>query len=156
MKRLIFMLTVLVAGIFLTVTVFADDVDDVKSAVQAFYEALNNGDAEVYFKFTIPEHTHFPRTGGLLTSSTNTSEERTKELQDMFDAGLNFDVQVHHLDVKNHGNMAVSTYYTTGTTTYPDGTVLQGTFRASLVWLKQAGQWKIAHMHISRLETEPR
>ena len=156
MTRFIYMLTTLVAGLFLTATTFADDGDDVKSAVQAFYGALNNGDAAVYAKFTIPGHTQFPRTGGLFTSRTNTTEELTKELQGMFDAGLKFDVQVRHLDVKNHGNTAVATYYTTGPVTYPDGTVLKGTFRASLVWLKQAGQWKIIHMHISRLETEPR
>ena len=156
MKRLICMLTILVAGIFLTGTTFADDVDDVKSTVQAFYDALNNGDAAGYVEFIIPGHPHFPRTGGLLTSTTSTTEEMRKELQEMFDAGLKFDVQVRHLDVKNHGNTAVATYYTTGPVTYPDGTVLKGTFRASLVWLKQAGQWKIIHMHISRLETEPR
>ena len=154
MKRLLFMLTVLVVGIFLTVTSFAADEDDVKTAVQKLYDALNNGDPAGYVNLVLPGYTHFPRSGGLLTGAS-TSEELRKTLQGMFEAGLVFNVRIHHLEVKNHGTTAIATYYTTGPVTYPDGTVLQGTFRASLVWLKQAGQWKIAHMHLSRLETEP-
>ena len=155
MKRFVCILTVMVVGIFFASPAVGDDVADVKSAVQALYDALSNGDAAGYARLILPGQTQFPRTGGLLNSTPRVSEAETKKLQGLFDAGLKFDVGLHHLDVKTYGNTAVATYYATGPATYPNGTVLQGTFRASLVWLKQAGQWKIVHQHISRLEIKP-
>ncbi len=153
MKRLAYTFTLLVVGIFLPVTAKADDADDVKSAVEAFYDALNSGDAAGVSKFTSPGST-FPRHGRLLRSQGNTTQESRKaRLQASFDAGLNYDLRIHHLDVKVHGETSVATYYTTGPTTYSNGTLLQGTFRASLIWLKQGSQWRIVHIHISRLET---
>ncbi len=156
MKRLIYILMVAIGSIFLTTTATAGDVDDVKAAVQAFYEALNSSTVDDFTKFILPAGSgNFPRTGELLDPGAITVEDIKNTMQANFDAGLKFELQIHHLDAKVYGNAAVATYYTTGPTTYPNGTVLQGTFRGSLMWIKQSGQWKIAHVHISSLQAEP-
>ncbi len=103
----------MVWGLALTTIASADDTDDVKAAVQAIYEALNKGDANGFTKLILPGSSSFPRTGELLTE-TNTIEDFRSALQSLFDAGLKFNVQVHHLNVKIYGNNAIATYYTIG------------------------------------------
>ena len=155
MKRLIAVLIVFIGGMVLTTTAAADDVDDVKAAVQALYETLNKGDADGYAKLVLPGESLFLAAGGLLIRAAMTVEDIRNNLQALFDSGLKFEVQIHHLDAKVYGNAAVATYYMTGRITYTSGTILQGIFRGSMIWTKQAGQWKRVHTHISRLVTEP-
>ncbi len=142
--------TLLVVGMFLTTVAMADDVDDVKAAVLEFYEQLNNENPS-FTRFFLPGGNSFPRTGSLLQPSNN---DRSAA-QTNFDAGLDFDVAVRHLDAKVYGDAAVATYYTTGPTKYADGSTLQGSFRASMTWAKQGGQWRIVHIHISPLQSQP-
>jgi len=155
MKRLIAVLIVFIGGMDLMTTAAADDVDDVKAAVQALYETLNKGDADGYAKLVLPGESLFLAGGGLLILGAITVEDNRNNLQALFDSGLKFEVQIHHLDAKVYGNAAVATYYLTGRITYTSGPILQGSFRGSMIWTKQAGQWKRVHTHISRLVTEP-
>ena len=134
-----------------TTAVLADDAEDVAAAVRAVYKALNNGDAAGYAELIADGYVNFPRTGALLGGG-GTAEEARSNINDRFRAGLDFSLQVHHVGVKVYGQAAIATYYTTGPTTYPDGSILQGTFRASLVWVKQGASWKIVHLHISELQ----
>ena len=142
--------TLLVVGMFLMPAVLADDVDDVKAAVVEFYNQVNNENAS-YAEFFVPSGDQFPRTGVLIQPN----EEIIGTVQANIDAGLDFNVQLRHIDVKVYGNAAVATYYTVGTTDYPDGTVLSGVFRASITAIKQGSQWKFAHIHISPLQSQP-
>jgi len=142
--------TLLVVGMFLMPAAMADDVDDVKAAVLDFYEQLNNENPN-FTEYFLPGGSSFPRTGSLLQPS-NSDRNAT---QANFDAGLDFDVAVRHLDAKVYGDTAVATYYTTGPTKYEDGSTLQGIFRASMSWAKQGGQWRIVHIHISPLQSQP-
>ncbi|MCH7724672.1 MAG: nuclear transport factor 2 family protein [Bacteroidetes bacterium] len=128
----------------------ADDADDVKVTLLAVVAALNAGDAEAYTKHLLPETTGFFAGGGLLTEPW-----RGKQLKAKFDAGLKIDIQLRHLQVKIYDNTAVVTGYETGVIIFPDGTTLKGPRRISTVWIKQAGQWKLAHIHISFI-TVPR
>lgn len=155
MKRLIAVLIVFIGGMDLMTTAAADDVDDVKAAVQALYETLNKGDADGYAKLVLPGESLFLGGGGLLIRAAMTVEDIRNNMQALFDSGFKFEVQIHHLDAKVYGNAAVATYYFTGRITYTSGTILQGIFRGSMIWTKQAGQWKRVHTHISRLVTEP-
>ena len=150
MKQLIVIITVLVVGLFFTTVATADDADDVKAAQLAVIAALNEGDVEAYGKHLLPETTGFFAAGGLLTEPW-----RGKQLQAAFDAGLKFDIQLQHTDVKVYDNTAILTGYETGVMILPDGTTLKGPRRTSTVWIKQAGQWKLAHIHISFI-TVPR
>ena len=131
--------------------------DDVKETLLSFYQALNSGDAAGVTNLSLLDAVgDFPRTGGLQAATDGdpgTVEEQIQAFQGTLDAGLNFQVAVHHLEAKVYGSTAVATYYTTGTTTYADGTLLQGTFRATAVWVKDGQAWKVAHFHVSPLQT---
>ncbi len=142
--------TLSVVGMFLMPGALADDVDDVKAAVLEFYEQLNNENPS-FTGFYLPGGDAFPRTGSLLQPSASVRSAA----QANFNAGIDFDVAVRHLDAKVYGDAAVATYYTTGPTKYQDGSTLQGTFRASMTWAKQGGQWRIVHIHISPLQSQP-
>jgi|LGVF01.1.fsa_nt_gb ketosteroid isomerase-like protein len=144
MKRLIIVILML---IIFPPMVAADDADNLKRSVQALHDALNNGDADKVVKYFLPDARQFPRTGKcLMPFFTN-----TQQLKSLFDAGLKYQVKIRNLDAKAYGDSAVTTCYTSGVTSYPDGTVLEGTFRVSVMWIRHANQWKIAHGHISRL-----
>lgn len=155
MKRLTSIFIVFIAGMVLATTAIADDVDDVKAAVQTLYETLNNGDADGYAKLLLPGESQFFGSGGLLTTGAMTVEGNRNNLRALFGAGLKVSVRIHHLDAKVYGKTAVATYYRTGRVTFPGGVVVQGTFRGSMTWIKQAGQWKRVHVHLSRLVTAP-
>ncbi len=148
MRQLIVMLMMLVAGMVLTTTATADDVDDVKAAVLAVDAAYNSGDVDAIAQYMHSEHSRF-QAGGLL------SEGFDKEaLKALFDAGLKVDIAARHLGVKIYGSSAVATGYTEGTVTLPDGTVNQRRSRFTEVWTKQGGKWKRVHIHSSPV-TEP-
>ncbi len=142
--------TLFVVGMFLMPVALADDADDVKAAVVEFYNQINNENAS-FAEFYVPNGDQFPRTGVLIQPF----EEIIGTVQASIDAGLDFNVQLRHIDVKVYGNAAVATYYTVGTTDYPDGTILSGVFRASITAIKQGRQWKFAHIHISPLQSQP-
>jgi len=139
-----FIVILMVGSLFLTNAAKADDADDVKAAMLAVIAALNAGDAEAFTKHVLPEVTGFFAGGGLLTDHW-----QGKQLKAKFDAGLKLDILLKHLQVKVYDNSAVVTGYETGAITFPDGTTLKGPRRISVVWIKQEGKWKQAHVHIS-------
>ncbi len=139
--------TLFLIGMFLTAVAMADDADDVKAAVTKFYQQLNDGDLNS-LAFLAPGDS-FPRTGSLLEPLPPSRSEA----QAGQDAGQDWNLTLRHLDAKVYGNSAVATYYTVGTATYPDGTVLTGIHRASIMLIKQGGQWRQVHSHISLLST---
>ncbi len=139
--------TLLVAGMFLTTVAMADDVDDVKAAVQKYITALNTGDANAYVQSRMPEYTVFA--GGGLIEKFHSLEEQRNGFQGLVDSGVRINRQLRHLDVKVYGNAAVVTCYALGTTTSPDGTTEQVRNQRTGVWIKQGGQWREAHRHNS-------
>lgn len=148
-NRFAILLTLMLSGMFLVANTSADDEADIKALVEDFYGALNDGDGEAVAKHYMEGANSFQRTG-LLLAPVRSAEY----LNARFEAGLKFQVEVRYIDVKVHGgNAAVATLYTTGSTTYPSGASRNGTFRISIVWVKQASQWKIAHLHLSPLRT---
>ena len=144
MRRLIAILMLLSGGMVLTNVAAADDAADVKAAQLALVAALNEGDVEAFGQYFLPESTAFYASGGLLTEPS-----RGKQLKAKFDAGLKYDLQLRHLDVKVYDNAAVLTGYVTGVIILPDGTTEKGPRRISTMWIKKAGQWKVVHVHIS-------
>ena len=59
------------------------------------------------------------------------------------------------LRVEVYGSAAVATFYTEGTTSYPDGTVIRDPLRHTVVWVKQGDTWREAHSHVSKLNRVP-
>ena len=143
--------TLLVVGMFLMPVAIADDVDDVRAAMQRSQAAVNSGDAYAAAQSLLVGVTSFGPTGGLL-ERFNDPEERRKQRQASFDAGLKFNLQDRHIDVSLYGNStAVVTSYRVGTISRPDGTTTRPNNRVTTVLIKQGGQWKIVHRHLSPL-----
>ncbi len=143
--------TLLVVGMFLTTVAMADDVDDVKAAVQRDFVSRNSGDAYAYAQSFLEGFTRFGF-GGQLLEQVDSLEELRKDRQASFDAGVKFNLQDRHTDVSLYGNStAVVTSYRVGTMTVPDGRTVRINNRITTVLVKQGGQWKIAHVHDSPL-----
>jgi len=140
--------TLLVIGMFATAVAMADDVDDVRAAVQmqSFVAALNAGDAGALTRLHATANTNFGARGGLL-ETYNSPEERRQAFQA---TRVKFNVQARHIDVRIYGSStAVATNYGMGRITRPDGTTGQVNNRITAVLIKQGGQWKIVHQHLS-------
>ena len=141
--------TLFVIGMFATAVAMADDVDDVKAVDLSVHAALNAGNANAVVQHYLPERTIFGG-GGLLRRFHSLEEQRT-DIQARFDAGIKYNRQVRHLEVTVYGNTAVTTGYVGGTVTRPDGTTVQSSVQRTTVLIKQGGQWKQAHYHLSPL-----
>ena len=134
--------TLLVIGMFTTAVAMADDVDDVKAAVQKYITALNTGDVNAYVQSRMPESSAFGVGNGGLVQKFYSLEEQRNRFQGLVDSGFKFNVQIRHLDVKVYGNAAIVTGYSVEGNT---------TDQRTGVWIKQGGQWKQAHRHESPL-----
>jgi len=132
--------TLLVVGMFLTTVAMADDVDDVKAAVQKYITALNTGDVNAYVQSRTPEYSAFG--GGGLVERYHSLEEQRSRFQGNINSGVEFNLQIRHLDVRVYDNAAIVTGYTVAGNTANQRTS---------VWIKQGGQWKQAHRHTSPL-----
>ena len=151
MKNLLTTLSVI--GMFVTTVALADDVDDVLAAANGYYDALNSGDSDAYIQFNAAESSIFAAGGGML-SRYLTLETRKERFRVTVDAGLRRNYNPpKHSEVKVYGSMfAVETSYTTGSSASPSGTITQHRNRATRIWIKQDGQWKIAHQHYSPMQ----
>ena len=139
----------LVIGMYATTVAMADDVADVKEAGQRFYAALSAGDAGALMQLHASASTSFGPGGGLL-ETFDTLEERRNSFQATVDAGVKLNIQGRHIDVRVLGtSTAVATSYGVGTITRPDGTTFRVNNRITVVLIKQGGQWKVTHQHIS-------
>ena len=143
--------------------VFADDVDDVKAAYLQHIANSNSGNVDGFVEQHLAGHSAFGPTGALLTRYDSIEDEK-KLVRAALDAGRAAnpgrssvrafsDVQVRHLEARIYGRLsAVVTAYLTGRETASDGTSRQRTLRASSMWIKQGGQWKEVHDHMSDLQ----
>ncbi len=138
-----------VIGMFATAVAMADDVADVKAAVQSYFAAISSGNAAAVARYRIPEYSVFVG-GGLLDRSSSIAQQRA-DFQALTDTGREVDLRIQHLEVRIYGNTAVFTGYVTGTNTLSDGTVIQSRQQRTGVWIKQGGQWKEVHRHASPL-----
>ncbi len=71
--------------------------------------------------------------------------------QAQFDAGYAPNVSPRHVDVEILGDTALLTGYMHGTIATPDGTTVQGPWRLTTVYIKEADGWKARHNHWSKL-----
>ncbi len=147
MKVFITTLTLLLAGMFLTAPVLADDAGDVKAAFLAMFVAINAGDAGTMAAHHTPEYSTFNRGGGLLVVDTSLEEQRSSR-QALFDA-IKINLQPRNVEVKVYGNAAVVTAYLVGSSNPPNSDPQRWTDRRTGVWTKQGGTWKEVHMHQS-------
>ncbi|MDA2932885.1 nuclear transport factor 2 family protein [Acidobacteria bacterium AH-259-D05] len=142
--------TLFVAGMFLTTAALADDVEDVKAAVRAYFASLNAGDADANIQSRMPGDTVFAP--GQLLNVSGSLEEQKRNFQANVDAGQRLNLQLRHLEARVYGNLtAIVTAYIVGTNTPAGGTAQQVRMQRTGVWIKQGGQWKEVHSHRSPL-----
>ena len=60
-------------------------------------------------------------------------------------AGVQYNHQLRHIQVRVYGNTALSTSYVVGSSTSPDGTTSRVNMRRTTVLIKEDGQWKEVH-----------
>jgi hypothetical protein len=128
----------------------ADDLEDVKAARHHHFADLNAGDIEAWVDHHLAGHGEFRAGGGLLIEPPSPEAEK-ESLGARLQAGFKTNYQLRHVDAKIYGNTAVTTSYVEGTVTEPDGSVRQVHDRLSSVLVKEAGEWKEAHIHRSPL-----
>ena len=147
MRVFITTLTLLLAGLFLTAPVLADDAGDVKAAFLNLFTTLRAHDSQSMGQYYMPDYTDFGRGGGLLIR-TATPEEKAKARQAIFDT-VNITLQPRNVEVQVYGNTAVVTAYLIGSITPPNNETIRVSDRRTGVWIKQGGRWKEVHMHQS-------
>ncbi|MCH8307482.1 MAG: nuclear transport factor 2 family protein [Proteobacteria bacterium] len=152
MKKLNLMI---ILGLILTASAsaMADDVADIKAAMEKHFVTFKAGDAAGHIAHHKAGNSSFGPEGGALTVN-NSLEEETAELQASFDEGYKFDFQLVDLDVAVYGDTAVVTSLQTGTVTMPDGTTEKVKNRRTAVVVRDGSEWKEVHNHISEYVEE--
>jgi ketosteroid isomerase-like protein len=150
MKTLMTTLTMTLMSLLLTNGAFADAADDVRVAEMDSRAQEKAGNADGVYDYMVPDFSIYPPTARLVSHGWD--EDSKKRMRARHDSGRQFDFQVRHLDIKVYGDAAVSTYYLVGPVLLPDGERQRQSLRMTSVWIKQAGQWKLAHRHESPLK----
>ncbi len=91
--------TLFVIGMFVTTVAIADDVDDVRAALNGHFAARNAGDADSIVQYLVPEFSRFSAGGGLLWKSDSLEEQKNYHKAPI-DAGVKFNAQYRHVEVK--------------------------------------------------------
>ena len=123
----------------------AGDKEDVLATWNAVKAAWVIGDIDAAQKHASAEFKSFEPDGSLLSPLDYEAAKAA------FAAGLKFTVQSAHSEVTVYGEAAILTEYHTKHITPPGGTLVSMTLRATIVFVKQKGQWKGAHAHASHL-----
>ena len=140
----------IILGLILTASAsaMADDVADIKSAMEKHFVTFNAGDAAGHIAHHMTRNSSFGPEGGALAVN-DSSEEEIAELQASFDEGYKFDFQLVDLDVAVYGDTAVVTSLQTGTVTTPDGKTEKVKNRRTAIVVRDGSDWKEVHSHIS-------
>ena len=125
----------------------ASDVDDVKAAAEGWLSDANAQRAKSLVARYHPEETSYGGFGELLSEGVHTVDMMTA----FYEAGFKTNLQWRHLDATVVENTGVSTGYLTGSVTMPGGKLVENTWRTSIVWIREAGTWKLVHFHASVL-----
>ena len=146
MRFVVPIVTVVIFFVGLWSPVHGDDAQDVRTAVFELYDALNNGDADAFVGHMWPGgYTEFGGSGGLIETLDKAY------IRGALEAGVKTDLGVQHLDVRVHGDSAIVTGYRVGSITMPNGTASDDTLCLSMMWFRENGKWKLAHVHLSPL-----
>jgi len=117
--------------------------------VAAHWDALNSGDmASFTSHFHVDGHSAAPSSGGLWEYSVQDIEQAQEDTEN-----VKFDINPNHVHVDMvTDDVMVVTYYLVGTIQPDDDKAINNyRTRASQVWVKVGGDWKIKHEHFSAL-----
>ena len=147
---------VIILGLILTASTLAraDDVADIKSAMEEHFVTINAGDSAGHIAHHKESNSSFRDDGGALVVN-DSLEEEVAVLQADFDSGNKYDFELVDLEVAVYGDTAVVTALQTGTVTTPDGKTEKVKNRRTAVVVRDGSDWKEVHLHISAYVEEP-
>ncbi len=128
------------------------DVVSLEATINAHWEAFNAGDSQTTAGQHLPRFTLYSMDDGPLWVLE--SQEDYAAIAETF-ADAQHDWRRRDLTVDLYGNVAVAAFYAEGSTTWPDGRVVEGPRRVTEVWVWDGGEWKEAHHHDSPLLSAP-
>jgi CubicO group peptidase (beta-lactamase class C family) len=118
---------------------------EVREAVADLVAGYNNGSVEQIERRLAAQRNGFQAEGGFLGDIVNLDE-----LRGAFKAGVRLKFEMRDLEVAVYGDTALATGLFGGLVSRPNGTSRpDGPWRASFVWNKQDGAWKLVHSHLS-------
>jgi ketosteroid isomerase-like protein len=120
--------------------------EEVHQAETAFRAALNQGDVSTIMRLNYPGGNSFYLDNNLLMPDL---DQQTWE--QIFAAGLKFDMRIRYEEIKIFGESAVVTGYLVGSVTNPEVRTQTGTWRYTGVWFKTDQGWQYYHAHLSPL-----
>ena len=145
----------LLASIFVLLVVSveakAGDKEDVLAHMAEYYSAINAADTDPSHVDAIPftKHTSYGPNGELLATFDPVKVKAWVKGQ--VAAGAKIDVQPSHQNADVYGNAAVFTCYVNHNLKPPEGETIKETIRNTMVLVKQKGEWKVVHKHLSLL-----
>jgi len=132
--------------------------EEIKSVIRQFYNQMRSGEYEKAFShFKIGGFGYLPY-GGLLDEIP--TEEVRKGIIQKYEKdhqkGYRLDIIPKHIQVTelDQGNTAIAVYYGDGQVTHTDRNTEFARSRISMVLVKEEGQWKIFHWHVSRIQAD--
>ena len=124
-----------------------DDAAQVKDSVYHYVALLNVGDVSARANCYLSEFTSFAVDGGPLVTNRFEGRSASGPIQ-------TFDLRCRDLRVYVYKDTAIATAYLVGTIVDSNGTPTRVAGRSSWVHLRQNGEWKIAHSHLSPLNPD--
>lgn len=119
--------------------------DQIKKLSDQGREAALKGDASWLEKNTTDDYTNIGGSGTMLTKS------EVIELRKSGDVKYS-DIQTSDSKVRVHGNTAILTATASLKGTLK-GNDISGTYRISQMWLKEGGNWKLANMQSTKVQS---
>lgn len=122
---------------------------EVKAAMMNLMGGFSAGNVDQIERYLSPQHNSFRSNGALATAFTDSTE-----LREIFRGGFKVNPEVRNLESAVYGNTALTTCILTVMVTPPGQSPrTEGPRRASYLWHKQDGTWKLVHSHESPLTT---
>ena len=141
--------TILALALSLPIATRADDIQEIREATLAHFEAQNQGNAEARIGHHLPYHTQFA--DGKRLKVSRSIEEQLKLTRKLYNSGIKFDLGLEDISIKIYGDSAVVTGYVVGSVTLANGKVIDANEQRTAVLVKENSEWKEVHVHISPL-----
>ncbi len=122
--------------------------ENVRSAVVGLYAALSAKDANAVVRYMLPDgYTEFSEDGSRLSVLDQ------EYIRNALASDVEIDLAVRDLEVTSYGDAGIVTGYRVGSIKLRSGSKSEATLRLSMVWVKQSGEWRLAHVHLSPSRT---
>ncbi len=119
--------------------------EEVKAALMDFFAGYNAGNVDQIERGLASQQNGYRADGGLLGPIADTAD-----LRGFFRSGSKVNPQVQNLETAVYGDSALTTFILTVHVTPSNRAPnKEGPWRASYVWNKRDGAWKLVHTHLS-------